>query len=47
MTKRVFRSTMVPMADRPFLPMMRSPSQAPGTARSATSAGRSEIMTLP
>ncbi len=29
-----------------FLPKMRSPSQWPGTARSATSAGRSEIITM-
>ena len=27
-------------------PMIRSPSQCPGTARSSTSAGRSEIMTM-
>jgi TRAP-type C4-dicarboxylate transport system permease large subunit len=33
---RVVRSTRVPIADR-FSPMIRSPSQCPGTARSATS----------
>ena len=33
------RSTIVPIADRP-VPMIRSPSQCPGTARSAASAGR-------
>lgn len=37
------RSTRVPIADR-FNPMIRSPSQCPGTALSATSAGRSLIM---
>ena len=41
---RLLRSTMVPMADRP-VPMIRSPSQCPGTARSAASAGRSLITT--
>ena len=35
---RVVRSTRVPIAD-PLRPMMRSPSQCPGTARSAASAG--------
>ena len=38
---RVVRSTSVPTADPVSLaPMIRSPSQWPGTARSATSAGR-------
>ena len=41
MTKRVWRSTRVAIAVLPFLPMIRSPSQWPGTARSSTSAGRS------
>jgi len=41
---RLVRSTSVPIADR-FRPMMRSPSQWPGTARSSTSAGRSLIIT--
>ena len=36
---RVVRSTRVPMAELPS-PRMRSPSQWPGTARSAASAGR-------
>ena len=36
---RVVRSTRVPMAELPS-PKMRSPSQWPGTARSAASAGR-------
>src|SRR5665648_140745 len=40
----VVRSTTVPIAER-SRPMMRSPSQWPGTARSATSAGRSLIIT--
>jgi len=40
---RVVRSTRVPIADPPK-PMMRSPSQCPGTARSATAAGRWLIM---
>ena len=38
--KRVERSTSVPIAERP-VPMIRSPSQYPGTARSSASAGRS------
>ena len=29
-----------------FLPKIKSPSQWPGTARSSTSAGRSEIITM-
>ena len=37
--KRVVRLTRVPIALL-LSPMMRSPSQCPGTARSATSAGR-------
>ena len=41
--KRVVRSTSVPIAELPA-PTIRSPSQCPGTARSATSAGRSLIM---
>ena len=41
---RVVRSTRVPIADL-FSPMIRSPSQCPGTARSAASAGRSLIIT--
>ena len=41
---RVVRSTSVPIAER-FNPMIRSPSQWPGTARSSASAGRSEINT--
>src|SRR4051794_8943988 len=39
---RVVRSTRVPIAEPPE-PRMRSPSQWPGTARSAASAGRSLI----
>ena len=42
--KLVLRSTRVPIAER-LSPMMRSPSQWPGTARSSASAGRSLIMT--
>jgi hypothetical protein len=41
--KRVIRSTRVPIAELPR-PRMRSPSQWPGTARSAASAGRWLIM---
>ena len=41
---RVVRSTRVPIADLSS-PMIRSPSQCPGTARSATSAGRALIIT--
>ena len=37
---RVVRSTNVPIAELPS-PMIRSPSQCPGTARSSASAGRS------
>lgn len=45
-TSRLERSTSVPIADI-LLPRIRSPSQWPGTARSAASAGRSEIDTIP
>ena len=38
---RVVRSTRVAIWERPPRPMIRSPSQKPGTARSAASAGRS------
>ena len=41
--KRVVRSTSVPIAEL-SRPRIRSPSQWPGTARSAASAGRSLIM---
>ena len=40
---RVVRSTNVPIAELPS-PMIRSPSQCPGTARSSDSAGRALIM---
>lgn len=40
---RVVRSTSVPIAEL-SRPIIRSPSQCPGTARSSTSAGRSLIM---
>ena len=41
MVKRVVRSTSVPIAEFDATdPMIRSPSQWPGTARSSTSAGR-------
>src|SRR3979411_1178447 len=43
MGKRGLRPTSVPIAELPR-PRMRSPSQCPGTARSATSAGRWLIM---
>ena len=44
---RVVRSTSVPIADLPAAPTSRSPSQCPGTARSAASAGRSLMFTIP
>ena len=44
MVKRLVRSTSVPIAERSS-PMIRSPSQWPGTARSAASAGRWLIIT--
>ena len=47
MTNRVDRSTSVPIADLLPAPRIRSPSQCPGTARSAASAGRSLIITMP
>jgi hypothetical protein len=34
------------MAEALALPMIRSPSQSPGTARSATTAGRSEMLIM-
>ena len=43
-TKRECRSTSVAMWEL-LLPVIRSPSQCPGTARSSTSAGRSRIDT--
>nr|KEP23651.1 hypothetical protein DA06_06330 [Georgenia sp. SUBG003] len=45
-TNRVVRSTRVPIAEPLAVPVIRSPSQCPGTARSAASAGRSEISTM-
>jgi len=39
----VVRSTSVPTADRQSLPMIRSPSQWPGTARSAASGTLQEM----
>ena len=44
---RVVRSTKVATALLPPSPMIRSPSQCPGTARSPTSAGRSEMFAIP
>src|SRR5690625_7281311 len=43
--ERLCRSTTVPMADR-LVPMIKSPSQCPGTARSLASAGRLEMNTF-
>lgn len=43
---RVERSTSVPTADCPLAPMIKSPSQCPGSARSSTLAGRSLIITI-
>ena len=42
----VERSTRVPIAVRLRLPIIRSPSQCPGTARSTASAGRSLMLTM-
>ena len=42
-TRRVVRFTKVPTADRSRAPLIRSPSQWPGTVRVATSAGRSAM----
>ncbi len=47
MTNPDARSTSVPMAEPLAVPVMRSPSQCPGTARSSTSTGRSRIETIP
>ena len=46
-TNRVERSTRVPIAEPFSRPMIRSPSQCPGTARSAASAGRWLIEIVP
>ena len=46
MTFRLDLSTSVPMALLFAAPVMRSPSQWPGTARSSTSGGRSEIIAI-
>jgi hypothetical protein len=40
------RSTNVPIADRFLAPMIRSPSQLPGTARSEAIGGRSAMLTM-
>ncbi len=42
-TRRVVRSTRVPTAEALRAPLIRLPSQWPGTVRVATSAGRSVI----
>jgi hypothetical protein len=42
----VVRSTSDPIAEALHVPMMRSPSQCPGTARSAASAGPSLMLTM-
>jgi len=44
---RVVRSASVATCDLPRRPMIRSPSQCPGTARSATSGGRWLMVTIP
>lgn len=46
MTLRLDLSTSVPMALLLAAPVMRSPSQWPGTARSSISGGRSEIIAI-
>ncbi len=43
MRNREIRSTSVATAVLPSLPMIKSPSQCPGTARASTSAGRSSM----
>ena len=43
---RVVRSTRVPICDLPARPSIRSPSQCPGTARSAAPAGRWLMFTI-
>ena len=40
MTNRVLRSTTVPTADRLKAPLIKSPSQCPGTRRASMSSGR-------
>ena len=45
-TKRVVRSTRVPIAERFPAPMMQSPSQCPTCIRSSASAGRSAIIVM-
>jgi hypothetical protein len=47
MVNLVVRSTRVAICDAFALPMIKSPSQNPGTARSAASAGRSLTFTMP
>ena len=47
MQKREARSARVATADCTPAPMIRSPSQWPGTARSAASAGRSLMLIIP
>ena len=44
---RVVRSTRVATADWLWAPMSRSPSQCPGIAQSAASAGRWEMLIIP
>jgi hypothetical protein len=46
-TRRIVRSTRVPTAEPLRAPLIRSPSQWPGTVRVATSAGRSVIVPTP
>src|SRR5664279_1468456 len=46
MVNLVVRSTSVAICEAFALPMIRSPSQKPGTARSAASAGRSLTFTM-
>src|SRR6266702_1404119 len=45
-TNRVVRPARVPIAEALPAPMIRSPSQWPGTARSAASAGRAPLISL-
>lgn len=47
MAYRLARSTRVAIWDLPALPIMRSPSRDPGTARSAASTGRSLMLAMP
>ena len=46
-TNPLERSTRVPIWEAEFFPMIRSPSQCPGSARSSASGGRSAMLIMP